>query len=340
MARSGAINSLSRLFVVRNFSSARIAVSPRKQRNRKKSMSRNKEQPVTGRGAQVVRSQRELRAAVAAARASGKKVGVVPTMGALHAGHLSLVEACCRECGFSVVTIFVNPAQFGPNEDFTRYPRDLAGDLELLSRHPVDLVFAPETSEVYRAGHQTFVDVENVTSLLEGAHRPGHFRGVATVVLKLFHMVAPDVAFFGQKDYQQTLVVRRMMADLDLPIEIRVCPTIREPDGLAMSSRNAYLSAGERQHALALSRSLRRAEEIVLAGERDANSILRQMQTIFASEPDVRLDYIALADSETLAPVSQIQGRVVALVAAHVGKTRLIDNVIINGDVSLNLEQV
>jgi pantoate--beta-alanine ligase len=220
----------------------------------------------------------------------------------------------------------VNPTQFGPGEDFDRYPRDLQRDLELLGRYPVDLVYTPATAEMYKPGHATFVEVEGISDVLEGKHRPGHFRGVATVVLKLLHQVAPDVAFFGQKDYQQTLVLRRMVADLDLPVEIRICPTVREPDGLAMSSRNVYLNAAQRQQALVLSRSLRLAADLVARGERRATTILEAMHALFAAEPDVRLDYLVLADPQTLQSVPQVNQPIVAAVAAQVGSTRLIDN--------------
>jgi pantoate--beta-alanine ligase len=272
----------------------------------------------------VVRTADELRAAVAAARGQGKSIGVVPTMGALHAGHLSLVEACRRECGFTVVTVFVNPTQFGPGEDYQRYPRNLDRDLELLQS--VDLVFAPSVELMYPPGHSTLVDVPAVSEPLEGRHRPGHFRGVATVVLKLFNLVAADAAFFGQKDYQQTLVVRRMVKDLDVPLEIRVCATVREADGLAMSSRNVYLSPTERRQAQVLSRSLRLAEEMVAAGQCRAAAILERMRELFAAEPAVQVQYIALVDPETLADVHEVTGPTVALVAANVGATRLIDN--------------
>jgi pantoate--beta-alanine ligase len=262
----------------------------------------------------------------------GRSVGVVPTMGALHAGHLSLVEASCRQCGFTVVTLFVNPMQFGPGEDFSRYPRDLDKDLELLSAYPVDLVFAPTVDQMYPSGHTTFVDVGAVAEPLEGKHRPGHFRGVATIVLKLFNLVAADVAFFGQKDYQQTLVVRQMVRDLDVPIEIRICPTVRETDGLALSSRNVYLSDRERQQALVISRSLQLADELVKRGERSARVILDRMRELFAAEPEIQVQYIALADPDTLANVSEIRGPTVALIAAKVGATRLIDNWILLGE--------
>src|SRR5947207_1716490 len=204
-----------------------------------------------------------VRNAVRTARAENRTIGLVPTMGALHAGHLSLVERSCRETGFTVVSIFVNPTQFGPQEDFAKYPRNLEADLQALAAYPVDLVFVPAVDDMYPAISATAVEVGPVAAKWEGACRPGHFRGVATVVLKLLNLVQPDVAYFGQKDYQQTVVVRRMVADLDVPVEIRVCPTVREPDGLAMSSRNVYLSPEERRKALSLSRGLRRAEELV-----------------------------------------------------------------------------
>jgi pantoate--beta-alanine ligase len=273
----------------------------------------------------VLTTGAEIFAAATAARRAGKRVGLVPTMGALHAGHLSLVEAARRECDAVAVTIFVNPTQFGPHEDFARYPRPLANDLKLLAPLAVDWVFAPPEGEIYRPGHSTFVEVGPVSQRLEGALRPGHFRGVATVVLKLFQLVPADLAFFGQKDYQQSLVIRRMTADLDLPIAIRTCPIVREPDGLALSSRNAYLSADERRQALALSRSLRAAAD-AYARQRDAAAIEAAMHAVLAAEPALAVDYAVLADCETLEPIEKIGGPCVALVAARVGRTRLIDN--------------
>ncbi|MBX3415540.1 MAG: pantoate--beta-alanine ligase [Pirellulales bacterium] len=267
-----------------------------------------------------------MRALVAAARRAGKTVGVVPTMGALHAGHVSLVEACQRECDFTVVTIFVNRTQFAPHEDFRQYPRTLEADRTALDDYRVDAVFAPADEEIYRAGSDTSIDVGPVARPLEGKFRPTHFAGVATIVAKLFNIITPDRAYFGQKDYQQTLVIRRMTEDLDLPIEICVCPIVREADGLALSSRNVYLSATERRQALALSRSLARASELVAAGERDAGAILASMQGIFAAEPTIAIDYIALADPDTLLPVEELRGSTIAAIAARVGKTRLIDN--------------
>jgi len=249
-------------------------------------------------------------------------------MGALHEGHLSLVRASRAECGFTVVTIYVNPSQFGPREDFSRYPRTLQRDLELLAGSS-DLVFAPRDEEVYAPGHATWVEVGSVAEPLEGACRPGHFRGVATIVLKLFNMVGPDVAYFGQKDYQQALVIRRMASDLNLPLAIRVCPIVREADGLAMSSRNAYLSPEERRRAAVLSKSLHLAAEMVALGERRAAAVAARMQETILSAGPAQIDYVALADPETLEPVETIRGRTVALLAVKIGSTRLIDNMLL-----------
>jgi pantoate--beta-alanine ligase len=275
---------------------------------------------------QVLTRCHEIFAAVTLLRREGKTVGLVPTMGALHAGHLSLVEVSRRDCDMTVVTIFVNPTQFGPHEDFTRYPRDLDADLEKLRPLGVDLVFAPPLAEMYPPGETTRVDPGCIAEPLEGQFRPGHFRGVATIVLKLFNAIPANVAYFGQKDYQQTLVVRRMAADLNVPVRIAVCPTIRESDGLALSSRNVYLSSDERLRALVLSQSLILADRLVAEGEHDAATILAQMRELFARAGVDRIDYIALADPETLAPAAEIRGRTLTAIAAHIGKTRLIDN--------------
>ena len=277
----------------------------------------------------LVSAVAELRDAIREAARGRQRIGLVATMGALHRGHVSLAEAAVAECDFTVLTVFVNPMQFGRQEDFARYPRNLEADLARLAHLPIDIVFAPSTDEVYGPGHQTFVEVTNVSQLWEGEARPGHFRGVATVVMKLLNLVTPTVAYFGQKDYQQTLIVRQMVRDLNLDVEIRVCPTVREPDGLALSSRNAYLSAREREQALVLSHSLEVARRLIVAGERDPQAVLRHMSDLFAAEAEVRPEYIALVDTHTLAPLQSIDGPVVALVAAHVGKTRLIDNCLI-----------
>jgi pantoate--beta-alanine ligase len=273
----------------------------------------------------LIKTPDELRRELAAARARGASVGLVPTMGALHEGHLSLVDACRRDCEVTVVTIFVNPAQFGAGEDFGRYPRPLEADLELLAGRGADVVFAPPTDVMYPAGHATYVEVTGPALRLEGEFRPGHFRGVATIVLKLFNLVRPERAYFGRKDYQQSLVVRRMVDDLDLPIEIVVCPTVRDPDGLAASSRNAYLSADERLRAQSISQSLARARQMVAGGTSDAAAIVAAIEERLRAA-GLQIDYVAVCDRETLAPIDRVERPAVALVAARVGTTRLIDN--------------
>jgi pantoate--beta-alanine ligase len=263
---------------------------------------------------------------VRARQQQGLRVGVVPTMGALHAGHLSLVEASNRACDVTIVTIFVNPTQFGPQEDFQKYPRTLDSDLEALSALRVDAVFVPRNEDMYPPGYSTYVEPPRVAQPLEGQHRPGHFRGVATVVLKLLQLCPADVAFFGAKDYQQTLVVRRMVADLNVPTTIEVLPTLREADGLAMSSRNRYLTPEQRQQALSLWRSLELAASLVAGGERNGRQIIGKIKAEFAAAGISEIDYIAVADPETLAAVDEIAGPVIVLLAAKVGSTRLIDN--------------
>ena len=269
----------------------------------------------------------ELRRAVAAARADGRSIGLVPTMGALHEGHLSLVRASKAECGMTVVSIFVNPSQFGPSEDLAAYPRTLEADLDKLAECGTDLVFAPDNEEVYGEGHATWVEVGSVARPLEGECRPTHFRGVATVVLKLLNMVGPDLAYFGEKDYQQAQVIRRMVADLDVPAVIRVCPIVREPDGLAMSSRNAYLDAecpasgGGPVEEPVPGRRVGQAE-----ASATGKSIVRRMREMIESAPDARIDYVALVDPETLEPVERIEGPALAALAVRIGATRLIDN--------------
>lgn len=270
-----------------------------------------------------------LRAAVAAARRDGLTIGLAPTMGALHAGHASLVDAARRECGFVVVSIFVNPTQFAPSEDFQKYPRTLDADVALLARHGAHLVFAPPAEAMYLPGHATTVEVSSVAEPLEGERRPGHFRGVATVVAKLLNQVQPDIAYFGQKDYQQTLVVRRMAADLDFPVAIRVCPTVRDADGLALSSRNAYLSAEERRQALVINRALTKAEQWARAGASDVEPLRRALLDELATEPAVALEYLAIADAQTLAPLVHLDRPAVVAIAAKVGSTRLIDNTLL-----------
>jgi len=277
---------------------------------------------------QLVTTLSEFRNVLGAVRREGKRIGLVPTMGALHEGHLSLVRASQAECGFTVVTIYVNPSQFGPGEDFSRYPRTLQRDLELLAGS-ADMVFAPRDEEVYPPGYATWVEVGAVAGPLEGACRPGHFRGVATIVLKLFNMVGPDVAYFGQKDYQQAMVIRRMASELNLAVAIRVCPIVREADGLAMSSRNAYLSAHQRRQATVLSESLRLAAALVAQGERRAAVVAARMRETILSAGPAEIDYVALADPETLEPVETIREPTVALLAVKIGNTRLIDNAVL-----------
>jgi len=275
----------------------------------------------------IVHTKREIREAVAAARAAGKTIGLVPTMGALHDGHLSLVQRSVAECDVTVVTIFVNPTQFGPSEDLAKYPRTLETDVAALAKYGVDWVFVPSDDEMYPPGHSTFVEPPAVADRLEGEHRPGHMRGVATIVLKLFNVIPADIAYFGQKDCQQSVVIRRMAEDLDLPIRVVVCPTVRDSHGLALSSRNAYMSPGEREQALAISRSLRVAAELIAGGERSGDVVRQRMRQVLIDARITQIDYVALVDGDSLVEVGEIAGPVVALVAAHVGKTRLIDNV-------------
>ena len=261
------------------------------------------------------------------ARAGGMKIGLVPTMGALHQGHLSLVKAASSDCDFTAVTIFVNPTQFGPGEDLEKYPRDLDSDLELLEGLGVNMVFAPAADEIYPSGHSTFVEPPKVAEPLEGQCRPGHFRGVATVVLKLFQIIPADIAYFGQKDYQQTRVIVDMVRDLDIPVHVQVCPTIREQDGLALSSRNAYLSDAERQQSLAISQALRHAVESVRSGKNLAEALKVEMLDLLRQSGIEKIDYVALVDGATLLPVENVVRGNVALIAAWSGTTRLIDNV-------------
>jgi pantoate--beta-alanine ligase len=291
--------------------------------NQQTSASRDTAQP------RLITAGDELRQTVLDARRRDQTIGLVPTMGALHDGHLALVDAARTECDLSVVTIFVNPTQFAPNEDFREYPREPTRDLSLLAGRGCDIVFAPDNDSIYRPNHATFIDVGPIGLMLEGEFRPTHFRGVATVVMKLFQLAPADRAYFGRKDYQQTLVVRQMVDDLDVPIDVRVCPTVREPDGLAMSSRNRYLTPDERRRALVLSRSLRMADELFVAGERSASVIRQKMTHEIESVGGVQIQYIAIVADGTLTPVEHIDGPTTIAVAATVGKTRLIDNVLI-----------
>jgi pantoate--beta-alanine ligase len=270
-----------------------------------------------------------MRAASRALRRAGKRLGFVPTMGALHEGHLSLVRAAHASADVVAASIFVNPTQFAPNEDLAKYPRSFERDCELLERESVELLFAPSVEEMYPAGAVTWVTVEGLSDKLDGRSRPGHFRGVTTVVAKLFHVVEPDAAFFGQKDAAQVAIIRRMVRDLNLPVEIVVCPIVRDPDGLAMSSRNAYLDPEQRKHALVLHRSLMRVEQLVDAGERDAAKLVTMGRAEFGKESFARLDYLEIVDPDTLEPVDDASCGALVAVAAFVGNTRLIDNVVL-----------
>lgn len=272
----------------------------------------------------------ETRAAVREAKRNGKTVGLVPTMGALHEGHISLVRAAKSRCAFVVVSIFVNPTQFGPNEDLAKYPRTFEADRQKLEAEGIDLLFAPPAEEMYPPGAVTFVTVEGISERLDGRSRPGHFRGVATVVAKLLHIVEPDIVFFGQKDAAQAAIVKRMVRDVMFPAEIAVVPIVREADGLALSSRNVYLSPTERKQATVLSRALREVEARYQAGERSVARLIDAAREVFASEPGVRVDYVEVVDPETLEAISIAQNGTLVAVAAFVGTTRLIDNIVLD----------
>src|ERR1019366_2060213 len=276
----------------------------------------------------------EGRAACRAVRASGKRLGLVPTMGALHEGHLSLVRAARAQCDAVVVSIFVNPTQFGPKEDLAKYPRPFDRDCRLLEREGVEILFAPAVEEIYPKSNSnaegTWVVVEGLSEKLDGRSRPGHFRGVTTIVSKLFHILEPEAAFFGQKDAAQLAVIRRMVRDLNFAVEIVTCPIVREPDGLAMSSRNAYLDGEERRHALVLQRSLQETRQRFQAGERTAARLIAAAMEVLARVPQVALDYFEIVDPETLDPVEQVSQATLVAVAAYVGSTRLIDNTVLN----------
>jgi len=279
---------------------------------------------------QVAETIAEIRACVAQAHKAGKSVGFVPTMGALHAGHASLIDAAVAKCDYVVVSVFVNPTQFGPGEDFNRYPRPFKKDVAICEKHGADAIFTPSAAEMYPRENLTWVSVEKLSEPLCGRFRPGHFRGVATVCTKLFNIVGPDVAFFGQKDAQQAVVIRRMVADLNMPLEIVVCPTMREPDGLAMSSRNQYLSPGERKDAPAVYRSLSRGRELIEAGERNVDVIRARMQATLQEVASVSVEYIGIIDAETLEELDRVRGRVLVAVAVRLGSTRLIDNILVD----------
>jgi len=271
-----------------------------------------------------------VRDEVTAARKKGKTIGLVPTMGALHVGHISLIAQAKKRTDFVVVSIFVNPTQFGPSEDFKNYPRPVNDDLNICQKNGVDIVFHPSVEQMYPHQNLTWVNVEKITDPLCGRLRPNHFRGVATVCTKLFNIVAPDIAFFGQKDAQQAAVIKQIVADLNMPLEIVICPTIREPDGLAISSRNKYLNPDQRGQAPALYKALRKCQQMIDDNITDTENITTEMRKILEESPDIKLEYICITDAQTLEPCLNIKGKVLIAVAARLGPARLIDNILID----------
>jgi len=304
---------------------ARIASARRK---RPSSGQRKDKKPT--RPLKIVRTVKDMRRYLSDVGAKRRKVALVPTMGYLHEGHLSLVREARRLASVVVVSVFVNPAQFGPAEDLDRYPRDLSGDRRKLRREGASVLFAPDTAEIYPEGFQTYVEVTEVTRDYCGASRPGHFRGVTTVVSKLFNIVKPDVAIFGQKDFQQLVAIRRLVKDLDMQVEIVGMPTFREEDGLAMSSRNAYLSPSQRQQATAIFRGLRKAKRLLDSGERDSAELAAIVLDLLREEQDMRIEYVAVCDPQSLERVPEVESEAVLLVAVRIGDTRLIDNIQLN----------
>ncbi len=280
----------------------------------------------------TVRKIKEMKSVVKDVRSLGKCVGFVPMMGYLQEGHLSLVKASLQSADCTVVSIFVNPAQFGPKEDFKEYPRDFARDSRLLEKLGVDLLFCPDYTEMYPPDYKTYIEVESLQDKLCGPSRPGHFRGVCTVVLKLFNIVQPDVAFFGQKDAQQAIVLKRMVSDLNLAVRVEVMPTVREEDGLALSSRNVYLDPGQRHAALCLSRSLNEAAEMIQSGERRTDTLMDRMREIIDREDLAKLDYIAIVDTGSLEPLKEIKKEALIALAVFFGSVRLIDNMMVSAE--------
>ena len=277
----------------------------------------------------IVKNIREMEALSEQAKRKGKTVGLVPTMGALHEGHLSLIREARKETNFLVVSIFVNPTQFGPREDFKKYPRSLKKDIDLLYKNKVDAVFYPEAYKVYPHGYKTYVEVEGLSDLLCGKSRPIHFKGVTTIVLKLFNIVKPDLVFLGNKDFQQQVIIKRMVEDLNMNIKIVSLPIIREKDGLAVSSRNIYLTAAQRKAATVLYRALQFAKILVKSGKRDAKKIKQAMRKLISKTPSAKIDYISICDPETLEQISRIDEKTLIALAVYIGKTRLIDNILV-----------
>lgn len=279
---------------------------------------------------EVAKTIESVRKLVKAARGEGKVIGLVPTMGALHIGHISLIEAAVKKCDFVLVSIFVNPTQFGPSEDFEKYPRPIDADLEICKKAGVDAVFAPTTEQIYPQENLTWVNVEKLTEELCGRFRPGHFRGVTSVCAKLFNIVSPDIAFFGQKDAQQAIVIKRMVADLNMPLEIIVCPTVREGDGLAVSSRNQYLTEQERKDAAYIYKSFEEGRKLAESGVTDCKEIIAKIREILNRIPSITIEYVDIVDAETIQPVENITGRILIAIAVKIGSTRLIDNILLD----------
>lgn len=278
----------------------------------------------------ILKTIQEMKEVSAELKSSSLSIGFVPTMGSLHEGHLSLVRRSITQADCTVVSIFVNPTQFGPGEDFKRYPRDLKKDLEILEKGEVDFVFVPEVEEMYPKGYKTYVEVHELQDKLCGRSRPGHFRGVCTIVLKLFHIIKPDLSFFGQKDAQQAIILKRMVKDLDMDGKIEVLPIVRNEEGIALSSRNEYLSPEERKAVLCLSRSLKKARSMIEEGERDTERIIRGMKNIINEEPLARIDYVEIVGMEELNPLPRIENEALIAMAVFIGKARLIDNTIVH----------
>ncbi len=279
---------------------------------------------------EVAKTIEEIRSLIKKARSNGKTIGLVPTMGALHIGHISLIKAAAEKTDFVVVSIFVNPIQFGPSEDFDKYPRPFEQDLQICQDNSVNLVFAPSSDEMYGRENLTWVDVDKLTEPLCGRSRPDHFRGVTTVCAKLFNIVLPDIAFFGQKDAQQAIVIERMVADLNMPLDIIVCPTVREEDGLAVSSRNKYLNESERKDAPLIYEALQKAQSMVASGTKETQQILDEMRKILNRSKLIEPEYVEIVDTETLQPTGTAEGKLLIAIAAKLGSARLIDNITVD----------
>jgi len=279
---------------------------------------------------EVSEAIQSIRSLIRAARDNGKYIGLVPTMGALHIGHISLIEAAKKKCDYVVVSIFVNPTQFVPGEDFEKYPRPFEDDLDICQKAGVDAVFAPSPEQMYPIENITWVNVGKITETLCGQFRPGHFQGVTTICSKLFNIVAPDFAFFGQKDAQQAIVIKRMVADLNMPLEIVVCPTVRESNGLAISSRNKYLSEQQKKDAANIYKSLQKCHQMIDTGAKDVSEIIYEMRKILQQVPSIEIEYISIVDADTLQNIDHITGKVLIAVAVQMGPARLIDNILLD----------